>query len=57
MPRRAPGAHPADRRRVAEAYLRIFRGKPVEWKDRAYFYASAAKQLRRVLLDHARRAP
>ena len=39
-----------------EAYLRIFGGKPVEWKDRAHFYASAAKQLRRVLLDHARRA-
>ncbi len=39
-----------------EAYLRIFRGEPVAWKDRAHFYASAAKQLRRVLLDHARRA-
>ena len=26
------------------------------WKDHAHFYASAAKQLRRVLLDHARRA-
>ena len=39
-----------------EAYLRIFRGKPVDWKDRAHFYASAAQQLRRVLLDHARRA-
>ncbi len=39
-----------------EAYLRIFRGEPVAWRDRAHFYASAAKQLRRVLLDHARRA-
>lgn len=39
-----------------EAYLRIFGGKPLEWKDRAHFYASVAKQLRRVLLDHARRA-
>src|SRR3954471_2976115 len=39
-----------------EAYLRIFGDKPVEWKDRAHFYASAAKQLRRVLVDHARRA-
>jgi len=39
-----------------EAYLRIFRGEPVAWKDRAHFYASAATQLRRVLVDHARRA-
>ena len=39
-----------------ETYLRIFRGEPVAWKDRAHFYASAAQQMRRVLLDHARRA-
>jgi RNA polymerase sigma factor (TIGR02999 family) len=39
-----------------EAYLRIFRSEPVEWKDRAHFFAVAAQQLRRVLLDHARRA-
>ncbi len=41
---------------VHEAYLRIFRSEPVEWQDRAHFYAVAAQQLRRVLLDHARRA-
>jgi RNA polymerase sigma factor (TIGR02999 family) len=41
---------------VHEAYLRIFRSQPVEWKDRAHFYAVAAQQLRRVLLEHARRA-
>jgi RNA polymerase sigma factor (TIGR02999 family) len=41
---------------VHEAYLRIFRSEPVDWKDRAHFYAVAAQQLRRVLLDHARRA-
>ncbi|MEP6539231.1 MAG: sigma-70 family RNA polymerase sigma factor [Bryobacteraceae bacterium] len=40
---------------VHEAYLRIFRSEPVEWKDRAHFYAVASQQLRRVLLDHARR--
>lgn len=40
---------------VHEAYLRICRSEPVEWKDRAHFYAVAAQQLRRVLVDHARR--
>jgi RNA polymerase sigma factor (TIGR02999 family) len=39
-----------------EAYLRLFQSEPVAWKDRAHFYAVAARQLRRVLLDHARRA-
>ena len=39
-----------------EAYLRIFRPEPVECKDRAHFFAVAAQQLRRVLVDHARRS-
>ena len=38
-----------------EAYLRLFGSEPVEWKDSAHFYAVASQQLRRVLLDHARR--
>ena len=40
---------------VHEAYLRLCRSEPVDWKDRAHFYAVAARQLRRVLVDHARR--
>jgi RNA polymerase sigma factor (TIGR02999 family) len=40
---------------VHESYLRICRSAPIDWKDRAHFYAVAARQLRRVLVDHARR--
>ena len=40
---------------VHEAYLRICRSEPLDWKDRAHFFAVAAQQLRRVLVDHARR--
>ena len=40
---------------VHEAYLRICRSAPIDWHDRAHFYAVAAQQLRRVLVDHARR--
>lgn len=40
---------------VHEAYLRIIKSEPIDWKDRAHFYAVAAQQLRRVLVDHARR--
>jgi RNA polymerase sigma factor (TIGR02999 family) len=38
-----------------EAYLRICKTDPINWRDRAHFYAVAAQQLRRVLVDHARR--
>ncbi|MEP7353993.1 MAG: sigma-70 family RNA polymerase sigma factor [Acidobacteriota bacterium] len=55
--RREHGEHTLQTTAVLhEAYLRIFRSEPIEWNDRAHFYAVAAQQLRRVLLDHARRA-
>src|SRR5437764_5046606 len=40
---------------VHEAYLRLWGSAPIDWKDRAHFFAVAAQQLRRVLVDHARR--
>jgi RNA polymerase sigma-70 factor (ECF subfamily) len=39
---------------VHEAYMRIFRGAEVDWKDRTHFLAVAAAQMRRVLIDHGR---
>ena len=54
--RREHGEHTLQTTAVLhEAYLRIFSSTPVNWKDRSHFYAVAAQQLRRVLLDHARR--
>jgi RNA polymerase sigma-70 factor, ECF subfamily len=40
---------------VHEAYLRLCGAEPVDWKNRSHFFGVAAHQLRRVLLDHARR--
>jgi RNA polymerase sigma factor (TIGR02999 family) len=40
---------------VHEAYMRLCGSEPIQWKDRAHFFALAARQLRRVLVDHARR--
>ncbi len=55
--RREHGEHTLQTTAVLhEAYLKIFHSEPAEWNDRAHFYAVAARQLRRVLLDHARRA-
>jgi RNA polymerase sigma factor (TIGR02999 family) len=39
---------------VHELYVRLFAGEPVEWQNRAHFFAVAARQLRRLLIEHAR---
>ena len=40
---------------VHEAYLRLAEGATVEWRDRLHFYRLAARAMRRILVDHARR--
>jgi RNA polymerase sigma factor (TIGR02999 family) len=40
---------------VSEAYLRLSAGAPPEWNDRAHFFALAARKMRQILIDHARR--
>jgi RNA polymerase sigma factor (TIGR02999 family) len=39
---------------VNEAYMRLVGQRRVDWKDRAHFYAVAARTMRRVLVDYAR---
>jgi len=41
---------------VHEAYLRLIELERMDWKGRAHFFAMAATQMRRVLVDHARAA-
>jgi RNA polymerase sigma factor (TIGR02999 family) len=41
---------------VNEAYMRMVGGQPVEWQNRAHFFAIAAHTMREVLLDYARRS-
>jgi RNA polymerase sigma factor (TIGR02999 family) len=40
---------------VHEAYLRLADVPRLEWRDRVHFLAVAARAMRRVLVDHARR--
>lgn len=40
---------------VHEAYMRLVDQKQSTWKDRAHFLAIAARVMRQVLVDHARR--
>ena len=40
---------------VSELYLRMLKGAAVPYQDRAHFFAVAARQLRRILVDYARK--
>ena len=40
---------------VHEAFLRLVDQKAIDWKDRAHFFGVAARAMREVLVDHARR--
>ena len=40
---------------VHEAYLRLVRIDRVDWEGKSHFFAMAAREMRRVLVDHARR--
>jgi len=40
---------------VHEAYLRLARQDSVDWQDRAHFFAMAARMMRQILVDHARK--
>ena len=40
---------------VHEAYLRLVRYPDVAWQGRAHFFGAAARTMRRVIVDHARR--
>jgi RNA polymerase sigma factor (TIGR02999 family) len=40
---------------VAEAFLRMVGGEHPQYEDRVQFFAVAARHMRRILVDHARR--
>lgn len=40
---------------VHEAYMKLVPGTGVDWGDRGHFYSVAARAMRQVLVDHARR--
>lgn len=40
---------------VHEAYVRLVGDGARNWRDRAHFFAAAARQMRNLLVDHARR--
>jgi len=41
---------------VHEAYLKLVDGAPVHYRDRRHFFALAARAMRQIVLDSARRA-
>jgi RNA polymerase sigma factor (TIGR02999 family) len=50
----APGASLQATALVNEAYLRLARGNPADFQDRAHFFAISATVMRQILIDEAR---
>ncbi|MEM6794030.1 MAG: ECF-type sigma factor [Acidobacteriota bacterium] len=40
---------------VSEAYCRLIGRQQAEWNDRLHFFSFAAREMRRILVDHARK--
>lgn len=40
---------------VHELYVKLFAAEPIEWQNRGHFLAVAARQLRHLVVDYARR--
>jgi RNA polymerase sigma factor (TIGR02999 family) len=40
---------------VHEVYLKLVGGADIDWQDRGHFFAVAARLMRQILVDHARR--
>ena len=40
---------------IHEAYLRLINQQNIEWNSRAHFFAMAARLMRQILVDHARK--
>ncbi|MFN0152488.1 MAG: ECF-type sigma factor [bacterium] len=40
---------------VHEAYLKLVAAREIDWEDRSHFFATAARAMRQILVDHARR--
>jgi len=53
--RQAPGGSLQSTAVVHEVYLRLVDQTRAGWKNRAHFFAVAAKAMRQILIDHARR--
>ena len=39
---------------IGEVYLRLFGAAEPDWKNRAHFFAAVAREMRHILVDHAR---
>lgn len=55
MSRERPGHTMQTSALVNEAYLRLIDQKSIHWQDRAHFFGIAARLMRQVLVDYARK--
>jgi RNA polymerase sigma factor (TIGR02999 family) len=56
LSRESPGHTLQSTALVHEAYLKLVDQRRVQWQNRAHFFGIAAQMMRRIMVDHARRA-
>ena len=56
LARESPGHTLQSTALVHEAYLRLVDQRRVQWQNRAHFFGISAQMMRRIMVDHARRA-
>jgi RNA polymerase sigma factor (TIGR02999 family) len=55
LARRPPSPTAATTDLVHELYVKLARQQPAQWRDRGHFFAAAARAMRHILIDHAKR--
>ena len=55
MRRERPGQTLQPTALINEAYLRLMGNQPANWENRAHFLGAAARAMRQILIDHARK--
>ena len=56
MARETPGQTLQPTALVHEAYMRLAGGRDLKWESRKHFFATAARAMRRILVDRARKS-
>src|ERR1700687_3045061 len=55
MRRERPGHTLQPTALINEVYLRLMANQPSGWENRAHFFGAAARAMRQILIDHARK--
>jgi RNA polymerase sigma factor (TIGR02999 family) len=41
---------------VSEVFMKLMKGRPIDWQDRSHFYSVAARMMRQIVVDYFRQS-